>query len=242
MTQELRRFIGKLYRRMIEYGLLAVCLALRDLALLCGLHYLSLLLDRVCCVLEEWRRRAAGAGDADDPSERIGVVAFAPAVAFLAYATGRQVRVLNLLTLSDSTYTGHRDLVTSLSWSPDGARLASASSDGTVQIWEFERGRLRFAYARQQCSVRAVAWSPDGTRLASSGADGSLHIWNASDGGGSVVASLGALGAVTTLSWSPDGTCLLSGGVDGMVYLWDPETGAALDRYSAHERTVSTVT
>ncbi len=34
------------------------------------------------------------------------------------------------------TYTGHTSLVWSLSWSPDGTRIASASEDGTVQVWQ----------------------------------------------------------------------------------------------------------
>jgi WD40 repeat protein len=239
-----RRFLEKFHRRMIEQGLLAFFLALRELALLCGLLYLYLLLDWLCRALEEWIDPQPGASapaGSPAPSDHIGAVAFSPAVAYLAHAAGPQVRVLSLLTLSASTYEGHRDLVTSLSWSPDGTRLASGSLDGTVQVREFATGRLLFSYTRHRAPVRAVAWSPDGARLASAGADGSLHIWNASHGGVSVEAALGALGELTSLAWSPDGSCLLSGGVDGIVCLWDPETGNAMDRYSAHERAVSVV-
>jgi eukaryotic-like serine/threonine-protein kinase len=34
------------------------------------------------------------------------------------------------------TYRGHSSLAWSVSWSPDGTRIASASEDGTVQIWQ----------------------------------------------------------------------------------------------------------
>ncbi|HEX9035987.1 MAG TPA: WD40 repeat domain-containing protein [Ktedonobacterales bacterium] len=34
------------------------------------------------------------------------------------------------------TYRGHSSLVWSLSWSPDGTRIASGSEDGTAQIWQ----------------------------------------------------------------------------------------------------------
>ena len=34
------------------------------------------------------------------------------------------------------TYQGHRDVVVSLAWSPDGQRVASASYDHTVQVWQ----------------------------------------------------------------------------------------------------------
>jgi eukaryotic-like serine/threonine-protein kinase len=34
------------------------------------------------------------------------------------------------------TYRGHSSLVWSLAWSPDGKYIASASEDGTVQVWQ----------------------------------------------------------------------------------------------------------
>jgi WD40 repeat protein len=33
------------------------------------------------------------------------------------------------------TYTGHTDSVERVAWSPDGTMIASASVDGTVQVW-----------------------------------------------------------------------------------------------------------
>jgi WD40 repeat protein len=47
-----------------------------------------------------------------------------------------QVEVWDVQTSSiNSTYTGHTDIVTSVSWSPCSRYIASASKDGTVQIW-----------------------------------------------------------------------------------------------------------
>src|SRR5205823_3240585 len=132
-----RSFFEKLHRRMIEYGLMACLQALRELAQLCGQLYLYLLLDWLCRVLEEWIAKPPDEiPTASQPASpgHIGTVAFSPEVAYLAHGAGRQVRVLSLRTLSATTYEGHRDLVTSLSWSPDGERLASGSLDGTVQI------------------------------------------------------------------------------------------------------------
>ena len=34
------------------------------------------------------------------------------------------------------TYTGHSGPVISAAWSPDGKEIASASVDGTVQVWQ----------------------------------------------------------------------------------------------------------
>ena len=35
-----------------------------------------------------------------------------------------------------STYTGHRNAVSAVVWSPDGTRLASADDDGIVRVWQ----------------------------------------------------------------------------------------------------------
>jgi WD40 repeat protein len=39
------------------------------------------------------------------------------------------------------TYRGHTGEVWVLKWSPDGRRIASASSDGTVQVWDALTGQ-----------------------------------------------------------------------------------------------------
>ena len=62
---------------------------------------------------------------------------------------------------------GHTSRVRSVSWSPDGTRLATGSWDGTAKVWDAAGGRELLdpqgAYRRRSSSV---SWSPDGTRLA----------------------------------------------------------------------------
>ena len=40
-----------------------------------------------------------------------------------------------------SPVSGHSDLVGSISWSPDGTKVASGSDDATVRIWELATGK-----------------------------------------------------------------------------------------------------
>ena len=61
---------------------------------------------------------------------------------------------------------GHASGVTSVSFSPDGATLASTSKDGTVKLWEPATGRLRRTLGGYPQDVQVCAFSPDGALLA----------------------------------------------------------------------------
>ena len=68
----------------------------------------------------------------------------------------------------------------SVTWSPDGQKIASASEDKTVQIWKASDGTHLYTYSGHNGSpVNTVSWSADGKYLASGGADKTVQIWNA---------------------------------------------------------------
>jgi WD40 repeat protein len=77
-----------------------------------------------------------------------------------------------------ATYSGHVSRVTWLDWSPDNRRIATASTDRTVHVWDVDRPQQPLCiYREHTAAVNVVAWSPDGTRIASGGEDHTLHIW-----------------------------------------------------------------
>ena len=74
--------------------------------------------------------------------------------------------------------TGDVGVVRSVSLSPDGSRLVSASSDKTVRIWNGKTGQEEHCLKGHRGTVYSVSWSPDGSRLVSASGDKTVRIWN----------------------------------------------------------------
>ncbi|MBN1877920.1 MAG: hypothetical protein JXA33_27110, partial [Anaerolineae bacterium] len=77
------------------------------------------------------------------------------------------------------TLSGHTGWVWHAAWSPDGARVATASYDQTISVWDVATALAHktqtvaplFTVWGHADEVRLVAWSPDGVRLLSAGLD-----------------------------------------------------------------------
>ncbi|HEU5201058.1 MAG TPA: hypothetical protein VFU32_15585, partial [Ktedonobacterales bacterium] len=156
------------------------------------------------------------------------------------------------------TYRGHTHGVNSVAWSPDGRRIASASDDGTVQVWNASTGKRLLTFGSQikgnnggillgglLGGVQAMAWSPDGTRIASpaslrqEGANTStqyLWFWDANTGETLMSYSNQDFFLVEGLAWSPDSTRLaFTGGAGSAVYILDVTMGKIVLTYQGHK-------
>jgi WD40 repeat protein len=152
-------------------------------------------------------------------------VTFSPDGKRLALTDGPAVRVCDATTGEEVlTLRGHTDRVSSVDYSPDGKRLASASRDGTVKVWDAATGREVLTVGGPIRDVLGVAFSPDGKRLASGGDDGAVLVWDAATGQGLLTLG-GHSQAVDSVAFSPDGKRLASADRDRTVKLWDAGTG-----------------
>ena len=126
----------------------------------------------------------------------------------------------------DFTYKGHSDVVNSVTWSPDSQRIASASRDGTVQVWNTGDGRIVFINQRHFGWVNDVAWSPDGKYIASAISDNSVEVWSAIDGHRTVTyTSYSTAYLVNSVAWSPNSQRIASASSDGTVQVWNAGNG-----------------
>jgi WD40 repeat protein len=70
-----------------------------------------------------------------------------------------------------------------VAFSPDGHRIASASADTTVRVWNADTGQQIGAPLTGHTNwVDGVAFSPDGHRIASASSDKTIRLWPAPSG------------------------------------------------------------
>ena len=118
-----------------------------------------------------------------------------------------------------------------------GRQVATASSDGTVRLWNVDTGNQVQALLEHERGVLAVAASADGNTLATADGSGSVRLWNRESG--KVIHHLkGHDGWLFDLAFSHDGkklyvpTAKYAGKVSGSVIVYDVSTGERLRELS----------
>lgn len=110
-------------------------------------------------------------------------------------------------------------------------RLASASQDGTVKIWNTATIPLHSMITLPKTpaktdSLWSVAFSPDGERVAAAGVNGWARVFDSS--GGELFRLSGLVKDVNSIAFGPDGKRLVTAQSDGAVRIWDANSGAYL--------------
>ena len=136
------------------------------------------------------------------------------------------------------TLYGHKKEVTSIAFASDGRRLASASLDGTVKLWDVTTGAEQLSIDHDPFEVFSVAFSSDDTRIVTGGSDNKISLWDARSG--DLLTDLGGhVDIVYAAAFTPDGRRIVSCGGDRNVKVWDWATGDIVRTFKDHEDEVN---
>ena len=132
-------------------------------------------------------------------------IAYNPDGTLLAACESNQVKVYDptsgdlILTLS-----GHKSDVTAITFSRDGAHIASGDAGGTVIIWGAKSGKPQLELLGHSNAIEGLTFSPDGKWLITSSDDTTIKVWDAMTG--SLLHDYHEFTGVTdTVTFSPDG-------------------------------------
>jgi WD40 repeat protein len=132
---------------------------------------------------------------------------------------------------------GNREVIVSALFSPDGAKLFSATRDNQVTVWNVDSGKALHQFQQppggSSGGAYALAISADGKTLASSSEGTTVHLWDLATG--RELFDLPAhTAAIHVVAFAPDGRTIASAGGDHAIRLWDAHTGKALACLRGH--------
>ncbi len=118
-------------------------------------------------------------------------------------------------------FKGHTDTVNQVAWT-GSTYVASASDDGSVQVWDPFHGAVKLTYHGMNGPVKGVDWSPDGTKIVIAGKTVQIiDIYS----GKMLLQFAQNKNVMLAVAWSPDGKYIACTGEDNTAYIWDAATG-----------------
>jgi WD40 repeat protein/serine/threonine protein kinase len=135
--------------------------------------------------------------------------------------------------------SAHASPIAALAFSGDGARLATADTEGTIKLWGDARKLTSKTAALRtlkgnQGAIHSVAFSIDGKRLVTTSADRTARVWDLENSGASI-RPLERAGSSAVARFSPDGQLIAA--ADGVsVRLWDAATGQLVRELTAGDK------
>ncbi len=122
---------------------------------------------------------------------------------------------------------GHTGVMTSASYSPDGTKILTTSTDQTARVWDSHTGLQLIPSLDHDDEVVTGVFSRDGKKIATGTDGGKIAIWDANTGK-RLVSSIELIGSAWSVSFSPDGKIIAAASEAGKARTWDAATGKPL--------------
>lgn len=139
------------------------------------------------------------------------------------------------------TFSDVKDRLTGVAFSPtDNNQVAASSNDGSVRVWDIDKGVQLSTFQGPTKSALCLAYSPDGTMLATGSADDKIYIRHIPDG--QFIRTLdGAQGPILSIAFSPDSKKIAAGSEDKIAYIWKVDGNNPPETLQGHEGPVNSV-
>lgn len=146
-------------------------------------------------------------------------IAVSPNEDFLAIAEGKLIQIIKLKTFEKvATLKNHKQIITDLAFSPQGEKLASASFDGKVIIWNmssFGQNKILNGHTK---AVLSLSFYQRGRLLASSSEDKTIRIWDVAHS--KEVSKIDLLHIANSIIFMPEELSLIAGLDNGQIFTW----------------------
>ena len=180
--------------------------------------------------LRLWRTSTAELIHILPHSEEMVCVVFSSCGWRVAAGSNDKVHIWNAITgVKESVLTGELVLgedpsdVTVVAFSPCDSHIVSASSDGTLCIWNPGTKWQEVTLIGHSASVVAVGFSHDGSRIASGSLDSTIRVWNVATEEAESIIEYNH-NRVPYVAFSHDNSRVVSGYFDGTITIWDITT------------------
>ncbi|PCD20317.1 hypothetical protein AU210_016184 [Fusarium oxysporum f. sp. radicis-cucumerinum] len=135
---------------------------------------------------------------------------------------------------------GHGDFVNSVVFSHDSKKVASASDDKTIRIWNADTGECEQVLVGHNYSVSSVVFSHDSKKIASASWDKTVRIWNDEMGKCEQVL-VGHSNYVNSVVFSHDSKKVASASDDKTIRIWNADTGECEQVLVGHSKGINSV-
>lgn len=150
----------------------------------------------------------------------------------LATVSGANVKLWRMDNFEPVWAQAHASgLVDSVAFNSGGTLIASAGTEGMVNLWDATNGKLIRSWDVGS-AVKGLAFSPDGAMLAAGSILGDVKLWRVEDG--ELLHEFKSMpDSLRTMTFNRDGSLLITAG-QGIVRLWQFQEPKLLNELKGH--------